>query len=262
MKFLHAVGALGLAIVVTGCNGITPTAPSAPAVPRITTPTSVVLNASPGELPIGGGTATIGVAVSAADGQGVDNITVMLTASSGALETGSVTTDRWGKATLTWSGTETATITGTAGELVGVGRIPVNVAIAPPPPSSPPPPRPTPVPDPPPPPPPPIPTPPPPPPVPVVPAVSVTLSATPQQVTLGSAIDFTATASTVGSTGAILSYTWDWDETTIPATPDETSAGNTRSHQYATVGTRTVKVTVTTANGQTGSATLTIAVVN
>jgi hypothetical protein len=137
VKFLKFVGALGFAIVLTGCNGISPTGPSGASSPRITTPTQVVLVASPGELPIGGGTATIAVAVSAADGQGVENITVALTASAGALESGSVITDRTGHATLTWSGTSSATITGTAGTLVGVGNIPVLVAIAPLPPSVP-----------------------------------------------------------------------------------------------------------------------------
>lgn len=253
VKSIYIVGALGLSIALAGCNGITPTAPSAPSAPRITTPTQVVVNASPGELPIGGGTATIGIAVSAADGQGVDNITVAITASTGSLERSSVITDRTGHASVTWSGTETATITGTAGELVGIGSIPVNVAYVPPPPSTPRPPPPAPKPDPPTPDPPPIPVPPP------TPAVVVTLSADHQTVGQTHPVIFAAAVSLIGDTGAILSYTWDWDDA---AARDETSADPTRTHTYASEGVRTVKVTVTTANGQTGSATLTIAVVN
>jgi hypothetical protein len=89
------------------------------------------------------------------------------------------------------------------------------------------------------------------------PVVSVTLAASPSTTDLATAVTFTATASTVGPTGAVTSYAWDFDNN---GTTDQTTAGNTTSFTYPSIGSKTARVRATSANGQTGTATTPVTV--
>lgn len=99
------------------------------------------------------------------------------------------------------------------------------------------------------------------PPTPPTPAVIVAVTIPPQPVIANTPVTFTATATTVGDAGSIISYEWDWD--TSDATAVElTTAGNSAAHTYTTAGSRTMRVTVRTSTGVAGSATFTVGVTN
>ena len=88
------------------------------------------------------------------------------------------------------------------------------------------------------------------------PVVSATLAISPATASVTAPITFTATATTVGDTGAIATYAWDFDS---DGTVDQTTANNTVTlSPYTTQGTKTASVKVTSANGQTATATKTV----
>jgi len=89
------------------------------------------------------------------------------------------------------------------------------------------------------------------------PVVSVTLAASPSTTDLDTAVTFTATPSTVGPTGAVTSYAWDFDNN---GTSGPTTAGNTTSFTYTSIGSKTARVRATSANGRTGTATTSVTV--
>jgi len=91
--------------------------------------------------------------------------------------------------------------------------------------------------------------------------ISVTLTATPNPVSVGNALQagivtFTATTGGFGSGGAsVQAYYWDFgDGSTV------TTTGNTATRQYSTPGTYTARVTVRSTNGGEGIAILVIRV--
>jgi len=91
--------------------------------------------------------------------------------------------------------------------------------------------------------------------------ISVTLTATPNPVSVGNAgqagiVAFTAATGGFGSSGAaVQAYYWDFgDGSTV------TTTGNTATRQYTTPGTYTAKVTVRSTNGGEGVAILTLRV--
>ena len=84
--------------------------------------------------------------------------------------------------------------------------------------------------------------------------LNVNLSANPSPATVDEEVVFTATAT--GTTVPIASYAWDFgDGTTL------TTSGNQVNHVYEADGTKTVKVTVTTVEGVTGSTQISLIVV-
>jgi hypothetical protein len=89
------------------------------------------------------------------------------------------------------------------------------------------------------------------------PVLSVTLGASPSSADLETNVAFTATPSTAGPTGAVTSYAWDFEN---DGTTDQTTAGNTTSFKYTSIGSKTARVRATSANGQTGTATTAVTV--
>ncbi len=83
------------------------------------------------------------------------------------------------------------------------------------------------------------------PPVPTLTGSSTTTSA-------GSSVGFDATGSS-DSDGTIVSYSWDFGD-------GSSGSGSTTSHTYTSLGTYTVRLTVTDNNGSTGSTTYTLTV--
>lgn len=75
---------------------------------------------------------------------------------------------------------------------------------------------------------------------------TVTLNATPECVTLGRPIAFTAISA--GGTGRPLAHDWDFEGDTSFDPPSTTS--NTVVHAYETTGARTARVRVTTTTGE------------
>src|SRR3954470_16173204 len=136
--------AIGVLLIgLAGCHGIEhPTAP-APVPARSQTPLKVSVVMSPAELPAGGGSALLIVEALGADGSGVETA-VTLNASGGELGTSQLRTDRTGHATGSWVGTQTATLTATAGDVIAISALRVIEPTKLPPPSVPPPPTPTP----------------------------------------------------------------------------------------------------------------------
>lgn len=252
MKKRHGITHLAivaLALAAAGCHGIEPN-PTSPSTARSPiAPTAIQIVIMPGELPIGGGTADVLISTTAGAGSIVSPaITVRLSVDGGELSSGEVTTDSTGHARLTWTGTSNATVTAASGAISSTAAIKVNVPFVPPPQPPPtlPPPRPTPEPL------PPQPTPP--------PALSVTVSANPQQVQMGLPTTLTAQVSNLQAGETVLAYQWDWEGgTTFSA--DETTAGNSRQHIYVTDGVKTPVVLVQTSSGRTASASTRVFVV-
>jgi hypothetical protein len=89
------------------------------------------------------------------------------------------------------------------------------------------------------------------------PIVTVTLAASSASTNLATPVTFTATVSTVGATGAITSYEWDFDGN---GTTDRTSAGNTTAWTYTTLGAKTARVRAISAAGKDGTATVAVTV--
>jgi hypothetical protein len=170
---------LASALVLSACHGIEypPTSPTPPA--RSQTPVKMFVSMSPGELPVGGGSALLIVEALGADGSGVET-PVTLSASGGELGAAQLQTDKTGHVTGSWVGTQTATLTATAGDVVAISSLRVSEPTKLPPPSVPPAPTPTPTPE-------PIPTP--------TPALSIVIDASPLQVAAGSATTLSASVS-------------------------------------------------------------------
>ena len=205
--------ASSLLLGLAGCDGpayfsTTATAPSAPA-----PVTAISIVVSPGELPIGGGTATLNVETRSGTSAVAPRVTVSLQATHGTLETASVTTDHTGHAKVTWEGTRTSVVTATAGDAQATTSIRV-LEPAPPLPPSPQPPAP--------------PAPPPTDPLPpsqpqpgpierIDPNLILTINATPASPIATQEARLSATLTTVdGSTApTITRYLWDVDGNTV-----------------------------------------------
>ena len=76
---------------------------------------NIVLHAVPSSLPASGGTATIIAQVRDASGNGLPNVLVVFSTTSGSLQFPSVTTDSTGTATTSLTTTSNATVTAAAG---------------------------------------------------------------------------------------------------------------------------------------------------
>jgi hypothetical protein len=144
-KSILAVGVL--LIGLAGCHDIEHLTAPTPPPARSQTPVKMFVMMVPGELPIGGGSAVLIVEAQGADGLGVET-PVTLSVSSGELGTSELRTDKTGHATGSWAGTQTATLTATAGDVIAVSSLKVNEATKLPPPSEPRPPTPQPTPEP------------------------------------------------------------------------------------------------------------------
>jgi hypothetical protein len=228
MKYAPLVLLLG----AVGCHGIEHLSPTAPAPARSTTAARLTVVTSPGQLPIGGGSALLTVEALSADGSGV--ITpVDLSVSGGTLAVSRVTTDTTGHATASWDGTATATLTATSGDVVTITAIRVTEPATLPPPSVPPPPTPQPTPE-------PLPIP--------APALSMTLNASPLQVAVGSSTTLTVSPQNLNPGEFVTAYQWDWEGT--GTTFDETTTGNSRAHIYAADGIKAPIVRILTSSGR------------
>jgi hypothetical protein len=227
---------VAFSLALSACHGIEyPTAP-APAPARSQTPVKMSVVMSPAELPVGGGSAVLIVETLGADGSGVET-SVTLSASGGELGTSQLQTDRTGHAKGSWVGTQTATLTATAGAVTAVSSLRVIEPTKLPPPSVPPPPTPTPTPE-------PLPTP--------APALSLAVSATPLQVTAGSPTTLTATVQNLNAGESVTAYQWDWDGN---GTTEETTIDAARAHAYATDGIMAPIVKILTSGGRTATGT-------
>lgn len=227
-----------LALALAACHGIQPN-PASPTRPaRSNVPVRLALVHTPGELPIGGGSVIVSVEAIGADGFGVST-SVALAVSTGELGVDHVVTDRTGYATASWHGTQTATITGTAGDVVTIGTIPVNEPVVPlpnpPPQPQPPAPAPTPLP-------------------PIPPSLTMSVSASPLQVALFSPVTLTATVMNLNSGEQVIAYQWDWEGHGRGETFDETSRVDNRPHTYLTDGIKTPLVLILTSSGRQTSA--------
>jgi hypothetical protein len=152
-----------------------------------------------------------------ADGSGVETA-VTLSASGGELGTSQLQTDRTGHATGSWAGTQTATLTATAGAVSAVSSLRVIEPTKLPPPSVPPPPTPQPQPT-------PLPTP--------VPALSVIVTASPASIPVGGSTTLSAAVNNLLPGEVVTAYQWDYDG---DKTVDETSVSSSRTHAYAADG--------------------------
>jgi len=85
------------------------------------------------------------------------------------------------------------------------------------------------------------------------PTIATTLSATPSSVAPGDTVTLTATATPNSTAGTVTSYDWDFDNNN---TVDQTTAGPSTTTTYATIGSKTAKVTAKSATAS-GSATAT-----
>lgn len=226
------------ALALSACHGVQPN-PSAPSAPPATpiAPTKIALVPSPGILPIGGGTAVIRIVTS--DGSTPAPLArVSLTASSGELDRHEVTTDAFGHAEVTWTGTSSDSVTATAGSVTETVTVPVqqepvfppNPPPAPPrtPPTQPPPTTPTPQEEP----------------------LTVTLTPAQPSVMTGQAQTYTAAVTNLRPGEQALYYEWNF---TSGATPDATTTVTTRSHTYTTHGVKRQFVTARTNQGRVGT---------
>lgn len=234
-------------LALVGCHGIEPTPTSPAPTARSNAAAKLAIVISPGELPIGGGSAVVRVEALGLDGFGVATA-VALTASAGTLATDSVMTDSTGHATAAWSGTKTATIRGMAGELAASSTVPVREpTVFPPNPTPPPLPVPTPT---------PIPT-----PAPTPPPLSVSLMAFPDRVQVGYVLNVTATAAHLNPDESVMAYQWNWEwDGKTTTTFAETSISDSRSHIYSADGIKPIRVQILTSSGRTVSGTLNVVV--
>jgi PKD repeat protein len=243
---LRRLSVVALGVFLAGCHGIEP----GPASPSLTSsgsgaaPTAIAIVISPGELPIGGGTADVLISTTAGGGSVVAPLVpVHLSVDGGALSAADVTTDDTGHATVTWTGTTRATVTAVAGALSHTAAIIViEPRTFPPDPGSPaPPPGPAPT-------PPPAPPPPPPPPPPVPSnGVTATFSVSPQQPTAGEPATFMVTVSSRPDS-PVVAYAWDF---TDDGQTDSTAAAPI--HTFPSNGRQLVSIKVTVADGRTAT---------
>ena len=241
----HLVLVASLAVLVS-CNDIAPS-PTAPPAPQVTTsgiPTRIGIVASPGELPVGGGSARIFIETVNGSGS-APLVRVNLASTEGTLSESSITTDATGHGSVRWDGTKTSTITATAGELTTTMDLRVHVPQVFPP-STPPPPRPPPE------------LPPTIPPAPAPPGL--TLSSNSGTVAVGSSLMFTAAVSELNAGETVLYYQWDLDG---DGDVEKTTTVNTAaSPVYDAHGPLTARVNIATSTGRTASAGRGIVVTN
>lgn len=138
MRCLAVAGAL----LFAACTGRAPTAPAEPPRPPAdgAPVQAIFLTPNTWTLPLGGGSLDI-VIVTAGNTAGnviAAHAHVTLTASSGTLSASEIETDGTGHAQVTWSGTRSATVRATAGELAADAAIRVTEDTTPPPPNPPP----------------------------------------------------------------------------------------------------------------------------
>lgn len=231
---------LAIGVGLAACHGIEhPQSPISPT-PRSTAPARLTIVQTPGEIPVGGGSALLIIEALGADGLGVVT-PVSLEASGGELGTDRVTTDTTGHATASWQGTTSATLTARAGEMVTVAPLRVQPPVVLPPPSVPPPPAPRPAPD--------------PPAPPPAPSLTLTATASPFQVAVGAPVILSITTANLAAGESITAYQWDWEGTGKGTTFDDTSVDASRAHTYATDGIKAPIVKVLTSSGRTTSTT-------
>lgn len=233
-----------LCLTVAACGDKSLTSPSSTP-PTVQTPPLALIAVvpAPGELPIGGGTASVWIATTSTGGVGVPNVPVTISASDGALSAEAVTTDATGHATVTWALERTASITVTAGELFTTQTLKVHTPVIPPEPSKPPqapkPPDTTkpqePLPDP----------------------LVISLIPASSSVTAGASQTYTASVVNLAPGETISYYTWVF-ETDATAT----TVVATRSYTYTTHGVKSPRVSAVSSNNRTGSATGTVIVVS
>ena len=115
---MRRVAPVGLLLLVCACSEIPPSPTAAPPVKTEVIATRITLVPSPAQLPIGGGTLQITVGVSGGGGTlPAPGVRVTLSASTGTLDRAEVVTDSVGYGKVEWTGSESATLTGTAGDL-------------------------------------------------------------------------------------------------------------------------------------------------
>lgn len=231
-KSILAVGVLLMGLA--GCHDIEHLTAPTPPPARSQTPVKMFVVMSPGELPVGGGSALLIVEVTGTDGLGVET-PVTLSASVGELGTSELRTDKTGHATGSWAGTQTATLTARAGDVITVSSLKVNEPTKLPPPSQPRPPTPQPEPT-------PIPTPP--------PSIIVSLAATPPQVAVGGTSTLSATVSNLGAGESVIAYQWDWEG---DKTVDDTGIDASRPHTFTADGIIRPTVRVLTSSGRSAT---------
>jgi len=203
--------------LLSACHGIEhpPTSPTPP--PRSQAAALIHIVPTPGELPIGGGSASISVEALGADGGGVST-PISLFVSEGELGASSVTTDRTGHAIASWQGTKTTNITARSGEAISIVTLTVRTPIELPPPVPPvqPPPQPEPT---------PLPTP--------RPPLTVILAASPMSIPVGGNTTLSASVSNLEPGEVVTAYQWDYEG---DKTIDETSVSASRSQVYTSDG--------------------------
>jgi hypothetical protein len=244
MRRLSFVGLLF--VVSVACHDIestnvTPTGPMPPV-----SPTTINLSMSPGQLPVGGGTAFVYVETTGGS-QPAANVRVSLRASSGELSASDVRTDTSGHATVTWTGKQTATLTAEAGSLSRTYELLVTPPATLPPPSTPPPPSPV----------PPPPTPPPTPPP--VPTFTVTLTPERASTPVNTDVGFLVAVSNLQAGETVMAYQWDC---TGDGTIDATTTTPGRRCTYAAHGVFNPSVRVRTSLDRDVTATTRIVVTN
>jgi hypothetical protein len=232
-----------LAVSAAACSDansspIDPTPPPPPV-----SPTVIALVMSPGELPTGGGTARVYIETRGGS-QPAPNVRVTLSASGGALSGQEVVTDSTGHADVTWTGTQSATLTAAGAGLSSTLTLRVTPPVVLPPLPPPPTPAPTPTPT-------PDPTPLPTPPV----GLIVTLRPASQTVATGVLQAYIASESNLQGNEQVIGYQWEF-ETGATAT----TAGNARNYAYSTHGVKNPKVTILTNLGRTATGTGTVVI--
>ena len=237
---MRRVAPVGLLLLVCACSEIPASPTAAPSIKTEVIATRITLVPSPAQLPVGGGTLRITVGVSGGGGAlPAPGVRVTLNASSGTLDRGEVVTDSSGYGRVDWTGSESATLTGTAGDLSTSVVLMVAPAPSVPPLSSPPPPAPVPQ-----------------PPAPVLPALAVTVTPAAASVLMNTAQTYTAATTNLDAGETVISYAWIF-ETPGGSVP---GGGRVQSYTYTTDGAKTPQVTVLTSAGRTatGSGTVTV----
>lgn len=239
MKFVRWSAVVPALTFLVACHGIqhSPTSPTPPA--RSQEAVRLTIVQTPGEIPVGGGSALLTIEALGADGLGVTT-PVSLEASGGELGVDRATTDTTGHAAVSWRGDKTASLTARAGNIITVSPLRVQVAVALPPPSVPPPPTPTPNPE-------PLPIPP--------PALSLALTSTPLQVAVGSPMTLSAAASNLNAGETVTAFQWDWEGSGSGTTFNETSVSSSRDHVYSGDGIKAPIVKILTSSGRSTTAT-------
>ena len=229
-------------LLSTSCTKSSPTAPAeTPAPPPAGTAAAIFITPNSFDLPAGGGSLELVIATSGNDLGSVvaANVPLTLSASSGALSTTDPRTDATGHARVTWTGASSATIVARAGDVVGQSTIRVAGGQPPPPPTNPNPnPAPNPNPN----------------PTPTPGGLVVDIFPSPRGGDASTPITFTPSVRAAdGSPLAALTYAWDFGDST-------TSTDATPTHLFRPADHWTVTLTVTTADGRAGRASVDITI--